>query len=260
MTHRSRHPATPSFVTHTTWGQPSDAAYDIPTQVVSGVLLLDLRDNVIYECPFHFKRVVSGSAIHSLEKPTLQSTCPYMSSPGKACSPCRLRPVHSFISYRVPSWLPCVPDACRVRPSKHLKKLLSCAKPLSKLGHLCETPHWTCRANHVCLVQTPHMLRAIIHTTIHVIYCSTLSPSYQFKGTHAYASSPALVDSDPSMYIQAASRNWVSWYSCHLLVSCQKISNDRLELLSKIRTLNLESGGQTVWAKFCISYFTPTMG
>ena len=60
------------------------------------------------------------------------------------------------------------------------------------------------------LVQTLHMLRATIHTTIHVVYCSTLTLSYQFKGTHAYVSPPALVDSDPSMHIQAASRDWVS--------------------------------------------------
>ena len=55
-----------------------------------------------------------------------------------------------------------------------------------------------------------HMLRATFLTTSHVIYCSTLNLSYQFKGTHAYASSPALVDSDLNMHIQAASRDWVS--------------------------------------------------
>ena len=55
-----------------------------------------------------------------------------------------------------------------------------------------------------------YTLRATFHTTIHVVYCSTLSLSYQLKGTRAYASSPALVDSDPNMHIQAASRGWVS--------------------------------------------------
>ena len=55
-----------------------------------------------------------------------------------------------------------------------------------------------------------YMLLAAFHTTVHVVYCSTLSLSYQFKGKHAYASTPALVDFDPSMHIQAASRDWVS--------------------------------------------------
>ena len=60
------------------------------------------------------------------------------------------------------------------------------------------------------LFQTLHMLRAAIHTTIHVVYCSTLSLSYQLKGTHAYASPPVLDDSDLNMHIQAVSRDWVS--------------------------------------------------
>ena len=97
------------------------------------------------------------------------------------------------------------------------------------------------------------MLRAAIHTTIHVVYCSTLSLSYQLKGTHAYAPSPALVDSDLNMHIQEASRDWVSWYSCYLLVFCQKISNDRLELLSKIRTPKLREWGTNCLGQ--ISYF-----
>ena len=49
-----------------------------------------------------------------------------------------------------------------------------------------------------------HMLRATFHLTSHVVYCSTLSLTYQFKGTHAYAYFPALVDFDPNMHIQAA--------------------------------------------------------
>ena len=55
-----------------------------------------------------------------------------------------------------------------------------------------------------------YMLRAAIHTTIHVVNYSTLSLTHQFKGTHAYASSPALLDSDPSMHIQAAFKERVN--------------------------------------------------
>ena len=55
-----------------------------------------------------------------------------------------------------------------------------------------------------------YMLRAAFHTTVHVVYCSTLNLSYQFKGTHAYAPSPALVDSDPSMHIKAAFKERVN--------------------------------------------------
>ena len=59
-----------------------------------------------------------------------------------------------------------------------------------------------------------YMLRAALLTTGHVVYCFILSLSYQFKGTHAYAPSPALVDSDLNMHIQAASKERVSQYSC----------------------------------------------
>ena len=55
-----------------------------------------------------------------------------------------------------------------------------------------------------------HVLRATLLTTVHVVYYSTLSFTYQFKGTHAYAYFPALVDSDPNMHIQAAFRERVN--------------------------------------------------
>ena len=104
------------------------------------------------------------------------------------------------------------------------------------------------------------MLRAAIYTTIHVVYCSTLSLSCQLKGTHTYASPPALVDSDPCMHIQAASKDRVSWYSCYLLVSCQKISNDRLELLSKIRTPKLREWGTNCLGQISYFLFYPSSG
>ena len=104
------------------------------------------------------------------------------------------------------------------------------------------------------------MLRAAIHTTIHVVYCSTLSLTCQFKGKHAYASSSALVDSDPSKHIQAASRDWVSWYSCYLLVSCQMISNDPLELLSKISTPKLREWGTNCLGQISYFLFYPSSG
>ena len=66
------------------------------------------------------------------------------------------------------------------------------------------------RASHVCRIQIPPDAVCYIPMTTHVVYCSTLSVTYQFKGTHAYAYSPALVDSDPSMQIQTASEDWVN--------------------------------------------------
>ena len=82
---------------------------------------------------------------------------------------------------------------------------------------------------------------------------SLLGASIVNSKAHMSDSSPALVDSDPSMHIQAASKEMVDWYSCRLLVPYQMISNDRLELFSKIGTPKLRE-----WGKNClgqISYF-----
>ena len=65
-------------------------------------------------------------------------------------------------------------------------------------------------ASHVCRFQIPSDDAYYIPMTVHVVYCSTLSVTYQLKGTHAYAYFPALVNSDPSMHIQAASGDWVN--------------------------------------------------
>ena len=72
--------------------------------------------------------------------------------------------------------------------------------------------------------------------------------------------SPALVDSDPSMHIQAASKERVDWYSCYALIPFQMISNDRLELLSKIRTPKLREWGTNCLRQISYFLFYPSSG
>ena len=104
------------------------------------------------------------------------------------------------------------------------------------------------------------MLRATIHTTNRFIYCSVWSIDCQFKNTHAWLFFPALVDSDPSMHIQATSKERVDWYSCRLLVPCQMISNDQLELLCKIRTPKLREWGTNCLGQIPYFLFYPSSG
>ena len=80
----------------------------------------------------------------------------------------------------------------------------------------------------------------------------------KFKGM--LDSSPALVDSNPSMHIQAASKERVDWYSCRLLVPYQMISNDRLELLSKIRTPKLREWETNCLGQIPYFLFYPSSG
>ena len=59
---------------------------------------------------------------------------------------------------------------------------------------------------------------------------------------------------------QAASKESIDWYSCRLLIPCQMISNDRLELLSKIRTPKLREWGTNCLGQIPYFLFYPSSG
>ena len=130
---------------------------------------------------------------------------------------------------------------------------------LSKLGSFYESLHLICHVDHVCRVQIPVYAACYIpydHSCRLLLYFEPC----QLRGTHAYAYLPALVDSDPkhahSSSIQGKSKLVFLLFTRVL----PKISNDRLELLYKIRTPKLREWGTNCLGQISYFLFYPSSG
>ena len=98
------------------------------------------------------------------------------------------------------------------------------------------------------------MLRAIVLMTNHVIYCSISEPQPSSQRHTCLRFRPKCAHSSS---IQGKGRLVFLLFTRILLNDLKMID---LNYSLRLEPLNLKSGGQTVWAKFRISYFSPLAG
>ena len=212
MSHRRQLPVDPCLASHTTKSQPYHVAHDIPTQVISGILLPDTCQTT------SSTNVVSVSNISrmlfSAQQFKLLRDYPRRTRHTRTCR-VRVMPTLHQLSMSTPTctqlylllssiWTPmCSWYMLSLAQQAFDEATVVCYAPVQTWTSLqnvtLDMPCWPCMSSPdscICCVLHPFWL-------VMSFIALFVSLTCQFKGTHAHTSFPALVDSEPSMHIQA---------------------------------------------------------